>query len=41
MGFKQIPVEKIGPYQDDMWASWPIVEAKGVREKPMGVHETK
>ena len=41
LGFQAIPVEKIGPYQDEMRASWPIVEAEGVREKPMGVQETK
>jgi hypothetical protein len=32
MGFEPIPVEKIGPYKDDLRASWPIVEAKGARE---------
>jgi len=41
LGFEAIPVEKIGPYQDDLRASWPIVEAEGVREKPMGTQETK
>jgi len=30
LGFKQIPVEKIGPYQDELRASWPIIEAPGV-----------
>jgi hypothetical protein len=35
LGFKPIPVEKIGPYQDDLRASWPIVEAEGVREHPL------
>jgi hypothetical protein len=34
-GFKQIPVEKIGPYKDPLRASWPIVEAEGAREKPL------
>lgn len=34
LGFKPIPVEKIGPYQDELRASWPIVEAEGVREHP-------
>ena len=34
LGFKPIPVEKIGPYQDELRASWPIVEAPGVREHP-------
>lgn len=32
LGFKPIPVEKIGPYQDELRASWPIKEAVGVRE---------
>jgi len=36
LGFQRIPVEKIGPYQDSLRASWPIVEAEGAREKPMG-----
>lgn len=29
LGFKPIPVEKIGPYKDELRASWPIVEAPG------------
>jgi len=29
LGFKQIPFEKIGPYQDELRASWPVVEAPG------------
>lgn len=33
LGFKPIPVEKIGPYQDDMRATWPIKEAIGAREQ--------
>jgi hypothetical protein len=32
LGFKPIPVEKIGPYQDPLRATWPIKEAIGVRE---------
>ena len=36
LGFKPIPVDKIGPYQDPLRASWPIVEAKGVREEGLG-----
>ena len=32
LGFKPIPVEKIGPYPDADRASWPIVEAAGARE---------
>lgn len=35
LGFKPIPLDKIGPYKSDLRASWPIVEAKGVREKPL------
>lgn len=34
LGFQPIPVEKIGPYQDPLRASWPIVEASGAREAP-------
>jgi hypothetical protein len=35
LGFKPIPVEKIGPYKSELRASWPIVEAVGAREKPL------
>ena len=35
LGFKPIPVEKIGPYADELRASWPIVQAEGAREKPL------
>ncbi|CAN5893511.1 hypothetical protein BH11VER1_BH11VER1_01450 [soil metagenome] len=35
LGFKQIPVEKIGPYQSPDRASWPIIEAEGAREHPL------
>ena len=35
LGFRSIPIEKIGPYADDLRASWPIVEAEGAREKPL------
>ncbi|MFC4776594.1 right-handed parallel beta-helix repeat-containing protein [Paenibacillus sp. GCM10023252] len=35
LGFIPIPVEKIGLYESENRASWPIVEAAGVREKPM------
>ena len=34
LGFQPIPVEKIGPYRDELRASWPIVEAAGAREHP-------
>ncbi|MEI7731127.1 MAG: right-handed parallel beta-helix repeat-containing protein [Verrucomicrobiota bacterium] len=35
LGFQPIPVEKLGPYQDPLRATWPIVEAEGAREKPL------
>ena len=35
LGFKPIPVDKIGPYKSLLRASWPIVEAEGVREHPV------
>jgi hypothetical protein len=35
LGFKPIPMEKIGPYASDERASWPIVEAEGARERPV------
>ncbi|MBT3379993.1 MAG: right-handed parallel beta-helix repeat-containing protein [Lentisphaerae bacterium] len=35
LGFEPIPVEEIGPYASALRASWPIVEAKGVRETPL------
>jgi hypothetical protein len=35
LGFQPIPIEKIGPYADDLRASWPIVEAEGARETPL------
>ena len=37
LGFKPIPVEKIGPYQSPLRASWPIVEAPGTREAGMRI----
>ncbi len=40
LGFESIPIEKIGPYEDELRASWPIVEAEGVREHPIHVPET-
>ena len=36
LGFKPIPTEKIGPYKDPLRASWPIIEAPGVRETGVG-----
>lgn len=35
IGFKPIPIEKIGPYQSSQRATWPIKEAEGAREKPL------
>lgn len=35
LGFKPIPVEKIGPYRDELRATWPIAEAAGARETPL------
>lgn len=32
IGFKPIPMDRIGPYQSDQRAHWPIAEATGVRE---------
>ncbi|MGQ9733137.1 MAG: right-handed parallel beta-helix repeat-containing protein [Candidatus Zipacnadales bacterium] len=29
LGFKPIPIDEIGPYQDERRASWPLVEAPG------------
>ena len=36
LGFKPIPMEKIGPYADPLRASWPIIEAPGARERLPG-----
>jgi hypothetical protein len=35
VGFQPIPVDRIGPYASRLRASWPIVEAEGVREHPL------
>jgi len=35
LGFKPIPVEKIGPYRHELRATWPIKEAEGAREHPL------
>ena len=34
LGFQAIPIDRIGPYKSELRASWPINEAKGMREKP-------
>jgi hypothetical protein len=36
IGFQPIPFRKIGPYRHPLRASWPIVEAEGAREHPLG-----
>ncbi len=36
LGFKTIPVERIGPYADENRASWPITEEPGAREAAQG-----
>ena len=33
LGFRQIPVERIGPFEDPMRASWPIVKAPGAWQR--------
>ncbi len=33
LGFQPIPMDKIGPYEDELRASWPIQEARGAREQ--------
>ncbi len=38
LGFKAIPVERIGPFASPDRATWPIVEAEGAREKPAALH---
>jgi len=37
LGFKPIPVGKIGPYADALRASWPIVEVPGERERALAM----
>jgi hypothetical protein len=37
LGFQAIPVAQIGPYRDELRATWPIVEAPGAREHPVRV----
>jgi hypothetical protein len=32
LGFERIPVERIGPYQDELRTSWPIEEAPGAAD---------
>ncbi|MBC7289395.1 MAG: right-handed parallel beta-helix repeat-containing protein, partial [Armatimonadetes bacterium] len=39
LGFKPIPVERIGPYQSELRASWPIKEAPGAADR--GDFETR
>jgi len=35
LGFRQIPMRRIGPYRSPLRASWPIVQAEGAREHPL------
>jgi hypothetical protein len=35
LGFQPIPINKIGLYGSELRATWPVVEAEGVREKPL------
>lgn len=35
LGFFPIPLDRIGPYQHEYRATWPIAEAEGAREKPL------
>lgn len=37
LGFRPIPFDKVGPYRDELRASWPIVQAPGAREYPVKV----
>jgi hypothetical protein len=39
LGFKPIPVDRIGPYADPRRASWPIVEEPGAREAMQHMQE--
>ncbi|MEI6501616.1 MAG: right-handed parallel beta-helix repeat-containing protein, partial [Armatimonadota bacterium] len=39
LGFKPIPFDQIGPYQDELRVSWPVVEASGAAK--LGDFETK
>ncbi len=41
LGFQAIPVEKIGPYQDELRASWPIVDAPGRASIRCGRHSER
>ena len=34
LGIQALPLDRIGPYADELRASWPIVEAEGAREHP-------
>lgn len=41
LGFEPLPIEKMGPYESEERASWPIVEASGVRETPIVIENFK
>lgn len=38
-GFKPLPLNKIGLYESDARATWPVVEAQGVRENPQWLQD--
>jgi hypothetical protein len=38
IGFEPIPIDRIGPYQHSLRATWPVAEAPGVRER-IAAHE--
>jgi len=37
LGFKPIPIDKIGPYRSEHRKTWPIIEAEGIREHPSDI----
>lgn len=37
LGFEPLPLDEMGPYESDERATWPIVEASGVRETPLSI----
>ncbi len=38
-GFKPLPLDKIGLYESEDRATWPVVEAQGVRENPQWLQD--
>ena len=37
LGFEPLPIDEMGPYESAERATWPIVEARGVRETPLRI----